>query len=116
MNEEHHPKPKSNQKQIRKKPITGVSEEVNEVIKKIISESPPGESLQLSVILQKLKEEVPFEGSRTSLRTIIYKLGYKYVRTQNRSLLVEKSHAKELVRKLKAQPNKRRRKVQKTDS
>lgn len=79
----------------KSKPVTNMDSFDQEVIRRTIfyyylqDKSLP----TLNKILQKLKETINFRGSKTSLRTIIRNMGFRWKKTKsNRSVLVEQHH------------------------
>lgn len=77
----------------RKPPVTDVPLYNMEIIRRTIYDFHKSEGCRMTVnrLRQKLSDDIDFQGSYTSLRRILKKLGFRWRRTQNnRKVLIEK--------------------------
>lgn len=82
-------------KQIRPKPVTGIDDFDQGVIKRIIHNFhiTDKELPTIRKLKEKLKADLNFQGSETSLRKIVKSLGFRWKKTENnRKILIEKSN------------------------
>ncbi len=87
--------PTQTEKILRKKKVTGLSEEVQMKIRKIIYDFPKTEKRLMTVdaLKEKLKSdpEINFQGSYSSMLRIVRSLGFKHKKSKNdRTVIIER--------------------------